>query len=75
MKFMANDGTIFDDITLCQDYEKKLEIKKNNGDVDGMRRRESLEAECAKLRADTDYIAMMKDVEIPTEESEEKENE
>ena len=28
MKFMANDGTIFDDITLCQDYEKKLEIKK-----------------------------------------------
>ena len=28
MKFMANDGTIFDDITLCQDYEKKLEIEK-----------------------------------------------
>lgn len=50
-----------------------LEIKMNKGDVDGMRRRESLEAEFAKLRADTDYIAMMQDVEIPTEESEEKE--
>ncbi len=52
-----------------------LEIKMNKGDVDGMRRRESLEAEFAKLRADTDYIAMMQDVEIPTEESEEKEYE
>ena len=50
-----------------------LEIKKNNGDVDGMRRRESLEAEFAKLRADTDYIAMTKDVEIPTEDSQEQE--
>lgn len=52
-----------------------LEIKKNNGDVEDVRQRESLEAEFAKLRADTDYIAMMKDVEIPTEESEEEENE
>ena len=49
--------------------------KRSTECVADKRKRENLEAQAAKQQADIDYLAMMSDIEIPTEEMEVTENE
>ena len=49
--------------------------KRSTESVADKRKRENLEAQAAKQQADIDYLAMMSEIEIPTEEMEVTENE
>ena len=49
--------------------------KRSTESVADKRKRENLEPQAAKQQADIDYLAMMSDIEIPTEEMEVTENE
>jgi hypothetical protein len=50
-------------------------FKRNTESVADVRKRENFEAQVAKQQADIDYLAMMSDIDIPTEEMEVTENE
>lgn len=50
-------------------------FKHNTESVADVRKRENFEAQVAKQQADIDYLAMMSDIDIPTEEMEVTENE
>lgn len=49
--------------------------KRSTESVADKRKRENLEAQAAKQQADIDYLVMMSEIEIPTEEMEVTENE
>ncbi len=50
-------------------------FKRNTESVADVRKRERMEAQNVKQQADIDYLAMMTDVEIPTDDEEDLENE
>lgn len=49
--------------------------KRSTESVADKRKRENFEAQAAKQQADIDYLAMMSEIEIPTEEMEAGDNE
>lgn len=49
--------------------------KRSTESVADKRKRENLEAQAAKQQADIDYLAMISEIEIPTEEMEAGNNE
>ena len=50
-------------------------FKRNTESVADVRKRENFKAQVAKQQADIDYLAMMSEIEIPTEEMEAGDNE
>lgn len=51
-----------------------MELKKMKTDVREERRRENMAADLEKQKALTEYVAMMTDVDLPTETQEDDEN-
>lgn len=52
-----------------------MEVIRNTGNIAEKRVSERINADNAKLKANLDYVAMMADIEIPTEEEPEELNE